>query len=214
MRLLILPLLLTLAACGSDGAAPGTAAPDTATTDALAPTDRSDRPVTRQDTVLIEGMPEAIELRLFEDPEIPFTAYYDPDAFTPEVIAVGEGAGVLFTFDTSAYAAVTFPAHLPATAEALRERLGGPGGILTAQRNANVRPADEDWLCPWATVKFRFDVPPDVVGHACGAVHAQRPFYVLVRYPAEYGDGFGPRWHTVLRTWQWTDGGALLPEAL
>jgi len=50
----------------------------------------------------------------------------------------------------------------------------------------------------------------NVTGRVSIGRHGDNWFHVVRHYPVEYGDGLGPRLHTILRLWRWDDTGEML----
>lgn len=183
-------------------------------------TEVEDRPASRTDTVLLEGMAETIELELFRTPEnfpLPFTAYVPADmaasADTEDGTAhvVAEFGGVR-NEDAFVHLYV-FPAGTPwqeavATARGYEAGRGIPAG-------RNVEPIAEDLPEPsldWAgeAYRYRYQAGGQWFGGTIGVGTRQdRPFLILRHWPAEYVEGFSPRADFIMETWRWSDGSPL-----
>lgn len=184
-------------------------------------TSATERPITRTDTVSLEGMREPMALRLFRTPEnfpLPFTAYVpedmDPRAdasdgtahFTAEFGGVrNEDAFVhLFVFPEGT--------PLPEAVATARGYTAGRSGIPVSR---GVEPVTDDNPPPdldWALESFRFHYQgagPWYAGAVAVGRHDQRHFMIVRHYPVEYADGFGPRAGLVLETWRWAGGSPL-----
>jgi hypothetical protein len=193
-------------------------------------TDNLPAPPTRadvmSDTILVEGMPEASTSRLLQSPPaapIPFSTY------VPEGIQAGfEGAGdslavrfaAAFTgvADPNAYMHVRFYAPDVGLDEA-RQMMGG----FLATRVPEADPVETDaapqayeeveppsWGHEAYSVRYRGDGNRLYVGHLVIATRRDRVFHILTHYPAEFGDGLGPRFDRVLEHWRWDDTGTPL----
>jgi hypothetical protein len=179
------------------------------------------RPETRTDTVHIEGTAQPERLTLVRSPEgfqPPFSTYVPPGLrtgfmagdSTPSARFVAAFGG---TVNNDAY---------------LQVRVYPPGSSEVVARNAvdaylrgrdprqdNIRES-ERW--PWAREAYDFSYGGEggtelFVGTMAIARHGNRFLHVLVHYPAEYGDGMGPRVEKILREWRWEDDGSRLTDA-
>jgi hypothetical protein len=169
------------------------------------------------DTLLLEGMPEVTLFRLFRSPEeatVRFSTYV-PDGVHAAMEGAADTLAVRFSAaftgmpHASAYMQVRFYPFdatnrnvLAAMSELLRRR--APAG-------EELRAADTP---AWATEAYTFTYRGDgnvlYVGRAVIALHAGRRFHVFTHYPAEFGDGLGPRFARILDDWRWEDTGAML----
>jgi hypothetical protein len=197
-----------LAACGPGEPEAGEAPPVAADTtpeipaQATGPTHRAE---TLQDTLVLEGTPEPITLRLYRTPPgfpLPFSTYVPTD-MAAEPVSSGEGDGVRFVAefggvrnDSAAVAVMVYPDG--ATEETAR-------GALRAATGAQGPVARDEQRHPWALAEFEGGTGGSVARGMVGR-HGGRFFHVLVRYPAEYGDGFAPRAAKLLDHWRWEDG--------
>jgi hypothetical protein len=63
----------------------------------------------------------------------------------------------------------------------------------------------------WGQEAYTFSYAGDgnvpITGRLVLGRHADRYFHVLTHYPAEYGDGLGPRFQSILEHWRWEDTG-------
>lgn len=237
--LIIAPLLtLLLAACaGADDdrepeadALPGdtAAASDTATAgDTAAASDPADpRPDVRTDTLFLEGMPEPIELGLFRAPDgfpLPFSAYI-PSDMAVEVEAegeAGEGAAARFVAEFGGHRnddafvhVFVFPPGTDAnTAIAQARGYKASRGVPAGKGVEPLGDSEEPQLA-WAlqAYRFRYESGGTWYQGLIGVGEREGRYFQLVRhYPAEYGDGFGPRAALIEETWRWEDGSRLTP---
>jgi hypothetical protein len=73
------------------------------------------------------------------------------------------------------------------------------------------QPADPP---PWALEAYTYAYTGDGGAYHVGRVvlgrHGSRYFHVVTHYPAEYGDGLGPRLNRILEHWRWEDTGRML----
>lgn len=209
-------LLFLLAACADQPA------PDAGRDAAPAPVDTTAppaeaRPSTKTDTLYLEGMPEPITLRLFDEPAVPFTTYIPQGDFIPRIVSSAEGDGVRLeanfggVHNPDAYVHFFFPAE------------GAGLDSLAALRRfvAETMARDNGWAprdgappgCEWAAESSRFvrtSAGTTYLGHVCFAEHGGAPFFVAVQYPQEYAEGFVPRANLLLEALRWRDTGAAL----
>jgi hypothetical protein len=175
------------------------------------------RPRTIQDTLLLEGMAEPSPATLVEAPAgFPrrFTTYL-PEGLLVEFEGRGDSAGVRFhaafagTPDRNAYM------HVRLYGTDLSRAQASQAATDFVRSRAPWR--DEGTTAeppPWGLEAYSFQYMGDgnvpytgrvVLGH-----HVDRFFHVLTHYPAEYGDGLGPRFDRILQHWRWEDTGRLL----
>lgn len=221
-------LAIAAAACGDPEATP--AADAEAGADALASEAEQppDRPERITDTVMVEGMPETMQLRLYRTPEdfpLGFSAYV-PEDMQPEGSAEGGGASVRFVADygddedaetqqafvhlfvfppgTDANAAIGsargYTASRGVPVSMGIEPLGGEGPAVTP---------------PWAFEAYRFNYEVEdrwFNGTIGVGEHEGRLFQLVVHYPEELAEGFEPRAELIRRSWRWADGEQLVPS--
>lgn len=198
-----------LGACsgrGDDRRAPPPPPADTAPEIPAQATGPTSRPETLQDTLALEGTAQPVALRLYRTPPgfpLPFSTYV-PSDLTPEAGSAGEEQTVRFVASfggrrtDSAYVAVTVHAD-GVTEEAARRMLSAATG-----GSSPVAPGEQRY--PWALAEYSGGGGPVVARGILGR-HEGQFFHVLIRYPAEFGDGFPPRAGMVLEHWQWEDAG-------
>ncbi len=151
------------------------------------------------DTIMIEGSPEEVHVRLVTSPAdfpLPFTARVPVEMRLDRSVS-SEGAIVRFE---AAFGGVHNPEaflalHVPNgdAVAALVERLGGR--------------EDETRRFDWSTREFRLE--GERAGFIAEGERAGRRFLLVLAYPPEYGDGMGPRVDLILRSWRWEDGSPL-----
>lgn len=166
-----------------------------------------DRPETAETAILLEGMEETIPVRLFATPSdwpLQFSTYH-PEDWVAEASTGAGGAAVRFTVayggrrNDDAYLEVAvYPAGTD-EAEA-RERLAG----LAADLGIAEVPEGERRY-PWSLAEYA--AAGDVVQGLALGRHGGGWFHIRWHYPAEHGDGFGPRQALVLDQWIWADNG-------
>lgn len=203
-QLAILPLLIFTVACTptSDRSAssPSPTTPTSPTTSpSPSPSQASARPQTRTTTISVEGEPRQITLNLFENPDVPATTYV-PDSFMTDVQSFDGGRTVGFFLkkpdgsrNPQAYVEMFFPTE-PMTVEQLEKTLMGEEGLFTGQK-WQISDRTTEVAYPWAKERITFrdeTANPMVIGSVWIGEHNGQAFRVIERYPAEYGDGFGP----------------------
>lgn len=202
---------LALLGAGCAGAAdgPGMEEPPLPPADSVqAPT--SERPDTVEGVINLEGSREPMTYHLYRSPAdfpLSFSTYVPADMQAEEVDGDGERA-VRFVAvfggvrNEGMYVGARFPlAALPT--EVARER-----AREIAEELGTVEPAGEG-APAWALESLRFSGEGGSVGRVSLGRHGSRYFFVVTRYPAEAGDGFGPRAARILDEWRWAEGGAL-----
>lgn len=188
--------------------------------DSLPPRDAAVR-----DTISVEGRPQPLDARLVRAPrafDLPFTTY-TPTDMRVETTAEGDSTGIRFTaefggtYEPNAYMHVA--AYRAGTTQAVaRDIIGGfllgrvpTDDPITAGR-AGWQPVDAP---AWAEEAYSFryaGARTRYVGNAVLARRGARFFHVITHYPAEYGDGIGPRFAYILRQWRWEDTGQRLMD--
>lgn len=206
----MLPVLAAaLTACGSPESGQTDGAGDAAE---QAGEGRTQQPATKPGTIRVEGAEERVELRLFESPPgfaLPFYTYLPPDLIA-ESVAAGEGEAVRFSAkfggvkrEDASVILFVYPQQITAEdARAMtRDLAQSHGGVDVEERVYN-----------WSLDEYAVS-SHDEVGRVSLGERAGRFFYILVTYPPEFGDGFGPRSHVLLDEWRWADTGQPLTAA-
>jgi hypothetical protein len=216
-----LALLLLSVACGArEDAGPGANGGEPPPTDAApAPTADSrqpaaSRPETREDTVLIEGMPEVEVSRLVNAPAgfvVPFTTYV-PTGLEPDITAPSTArftAAFADNVNPNAYMEVFV--HPPGTARpAVADILNHLMTARHAAEHETVSAERPSWALESSGFRYIGADGTNFTGNVIVAQHGDVYFHVVRHYPVEYGDGLPPRLHTILRLWQWQDTGTML----
>ena len=203
--------VLAPGACGGDRPAPGDApdgveAPSAGEAPVPAAGEASAaRPDTVTDTLLVEGMPERMRLRLVRSPEgfpLPFSAYVPVDMEAEETTRDGRPALRLVAAFGGVRNEDAFM-ELAAYPEGLDERAAVARAEAVAGEGAE--PLDDPGYA-WVERGWRWR--GEEGGEAYTALlllgrHDGRWLHVLRRYPPEYGDGFAPRAGLVLESLRW-----------
>lgn len=219
-RVAIIALAALCMGCQSDDRSK-TADSDTA---AAAATDITVRPPTRQDTIMIEGTAEASTSTLLTTPAdfpLPFSTYV-PDGIAAQVDSAGVRFSAAFGGVENQLAYMYVHPHPPGTElHQARDRVGE----FLISRVANDDPLDTDdyadtWdrsdAPDWAVEAYTFEDDQVAAagtlysGRVILARHGTTFFHVIIHYPAEYGDGLGPRFDAILEHWRWEDTGTRL----
>ena len=197
-----------LGACSRDGDRPAPPAPpaDTVSEIPAQATGPTSRPETLQDSLTVEGTPAPATLRLYRTPPgfpLPFSTYV-PAELVPEAAPPGAGGSVRFVANSggrrtdSAYVAVLV--HADGVDEEAARRM------LSAATGGGSPAAPDQQRYPWALAEYSGSSGSTVSRGILGR-HEGQFFQVLIRYPAEFGDGFAPRAAAVLEHWEWEGAG-------
>jgi hypothetical protein len=160
------------------------------------------------ETVYVEGMPEVMPVVAFRPP-LAFPLGFEtviPADMAVDLASSGEADVVRFE---AAFGGVRRPdvsltfAVLPAEVEAEEAR----SNIAALARTLGATQRTEQ-IPPWAT--HAYDAVADTAAFLTLGRHRDHWFYLLARYPVEYGDGMAPRIDLILRRWIWIDDGTPL----
>lgn len=171
-----------------------------------------ERPDTRVIPMTIEGKVLEMELRLFDQPPLPFTTYVPIKDFQNEVSQSDKGNVAQFFFspkgkkDETAYVQIFLPAR-QTSVEDMRELLLDEQGLL-ASNNWELVDRTDIVSYPWAREKLIYQQKTDkqdFLGSIYIGEHQGRSFYALTHYPAEYIDGFEPRSTIMLENLQFRE---------
>ena len=214
--------LLALLACGEATPKADRGTEDATPSDPPATAEAIERPEERLDTIRIEGMPEPVRLRLFQtgdDFPLRFSAYVPADMATEadrtdSTASVHIRADFGGVRDTDAYLHLFVHPAGTGRQEALAAAHGyvASRGVPVSQGIGDPGAAGAAARMPWAIESwtFRYQSDGDSFVGSVGVGQREGRLYQLVRhYPAEYGDGFGPRAALVEATWRWGDGSPL-----
>jgi hypothetical protein len=207
----------------SDGNAPGAVrgdplpAPADSPAGAAPATPADPRAETKADTLLLEGMPEPVVMTLVRAPNglgLPFSTYLPP-GLAVEFESGGDGAAVRFLAafgrqpDPSAYLHVRLYPPGTSPADAMDAALAVAGLAAGTHADTADPPA---WALNGRDISHARD-GTTYLGRALIARHGDRFLHVVTHYPAEYGDGLGPRFARILHHWRWEDTGRMLTGA-
>jgi|GEM_PF-1094953 len=221
----LLPLVILMAPLLFTGCTDSTrteeAVPDTLTHDTAHP-DPADlttasgrsRPATRTDTLVLEGMPQPVQVRLLEK-NLPFSTYVPDEEMKVERTELEEGTSVRFIanfggrLNPDAYLSIFIP-DTPLTVEQMEDYVASEHGVIRSNGWRLVRTTTTPQDCPWAESSYLLQGSRErrqIRGSACIGLHAGTPFYVMMAYPLEYAEGFVPRAEKILGELRWNDTG-------
>ena len=166
---------------------------------------------TKTDIVSIEGEKTQVTLKLYSPASGVFTTYYPEKDFIAQSRTLGEETGTQFIYNIGGrqnkevFVALFFPTKAT-TLEQLKQDAQQRGLIQPNQWQVVTRTTEVPYS--WAKEKIVYkkrassqNLGGEVyVGEASG-----KAFYVVTHYPAEYGDGFGPRADLILKNLQVND---------
>lgn len=161
----------------------------------------SQRPEFSSAQVEIEGMPTEVNLKLFNQPDLPFTTYLPSGEFVADMEQSDRAQVVTYyanfggTVDESAYVRVVLPERSVSVAD-LQEQILGEAGLM-ASRNWQITDRTDVVVRPWTREQIEFrssDADDNVAGQIfIGEREDGQAFYVVMHYPMEYAEGFVPR---------------------
>lgn len=202
--------LLAAGCAGAEGGA-GAEPPAAPPADTTAPPlPGADRPEVVEGVLNLEGMREPMTYRLYRSPEgypLPFSTYLPADVRADE-LSSDEAQAVRFVaaFGGVPNEEIYLSVHFP------QERLGMERARARAREIAGslgrAEPGERERF-PWALEWHRVAGEGGRVASVALARHLDRYFFVVLHYPAEAAEGFGPRAGRILDEWRWLDGGAL-----
>lgn len=172
------------------------------------------RPSTREDTVVIEGMPEVETSMLVTAPAgfaVPFSTYvpeglqtrFEPPSTVRFIAAFG---GEL---NSSAFMVVNIQ-DAGATAVSAGTVLDELMQTRAAAEHEAVAIDQPSWASDAIGFRSLDENGTDYTGSIIIAEHGDRLVHIVRHYPLEYGDGLPPRLHTILSDWRWEDTGEML----
>lgn len=173
-------------------------------------------PETVETVILIEGMEEAMTLKLFQHEKMPFHTYYPEDMLYEEWIYDIE-KGVRFfanfggTINKNAYVEVKLYSKADMGSESeFIAHIAGESGILENRGVEWVEKEGEmERVHPWTIIEYYY-LNDEVVGSLYLGEHQDNYFFIDVHYPWEYGDGIEARVNHILHGFHWTQGEKLL----
>ena len=170
------------------------------------------RPETRVMALNVDGKVSEVELKLFNQPALPLTAYVPTKDFSSEVGSSGEGTAVRFNYspdskkDSKAYLHVFLPAR-STNIEGIQDLLLGDGGLL-ASNGWDLVDRTDIVSYAWAKEKLIYQQRTGnktFVGAIYVGEHNGNAFYAFTHYPVEYSKDFEPRSTVVLESLQFRD---------
>jgi hypothetical protein len=168
-------------------------------------------PSQRTETLVVEGEPRQVTLRLFESPESPVLIYYPEGDFAASEVRSSQayGAHLVATFggtrNENAWIRFYFP-HVGSrqnSPEALQMLIEEEDGIADIE-GFQLAPAGGDGGCPGQARAWTI-VSREQSGGICIGSRDDRYFLMIATYPPEFGDGFGPRHDLITRHTYWRD---------
>lgn len=172
----------------------------------------TNRPDTRVMPMTIEGKVIEMELRLFDQPPLPFTTYVPIKDFQDQVDNSEQGTVAQFMFspqgkkDEAAYVQIFLPTRQTSVKE-MQELLLSDQGLLVSN-NWELIDRTDIVSYTWAREKLIYQQrsgKQQFLGSIYIGDYEGRSFYALTHYPAEYLDGFEPRSTIVLENLQFRD---------
>jgi hypothetical protein len=209
--------LVGILACAGPSDGPGEIPGNGGVGSAPAPGALPDRPTEQVMRIEIEGYPEELRFVLFRTGEgfaLPFSTYVPVDmAAEADRWEALEGVRFVAVFggqrnESAALRVIVH--HAGATESDAVAVLRG----LAADLGTELVDAPWEDSFEWSVRDFRNVAEPfradAVEGVMALGIRGGRYFAVVIHYPAEYGDGFGPRAEQILREWRWEDTGEAL----
>jgi hypothetical protein len=151
-------------------------------------------PQTRQDTLLLEGRPEPVELQLFESlPDWPLqVATYLPPGMVAESSRSKEGDKLLFSLGEAQLSFVILPEGTNRSSAQVRAKANfGKANVQSCQSSW-----DWQWKCMYVS-NLQGREKRLLIGEQQG-----RQFYFFLDYPLEESSGAAPRFDMVMRGWR------------
>lgn len=175
-----------------------------AATDAPAATE-TQRPEVSSTTIQVEGTSVDLSLKRFEDPQLPFVTYVPANDFVTDIVSGEKMPSVTFysnlggQVNEAAQVRIVLMERSKSAAD-LQDAILGKEGLL-AQQKWQIADRTEVVIYPWATEQIRFRstvANQSTVGQIFLGEHEGQPFYIVIRYPIEYAEGFEPRAMVIL----------------
>lgn len=157
----------------------------------------SNLPETKRETILVEGEPQEITLKLYQQDYIPVLTYY-PDSLTVNTACSDQGCGVFFEVPQA-----QVHVFVPPVQTTLQELEAGVElGLLVSngwqQQATYTEP--EILSYPWMKKAIAFTRYEDnILGMVYLGESQGRVFRVTLAYVGDMGDGFAPRAEMILR---------------
>lgn len=158
------------------------------------------RPEFSSEQIEIEGQPTELTLKLFTEPELPYSTYLPIDEFVTDIQETDQATVVTHyanfggTLNENAYIRVVLPKR-STTVETLQEQVLGEEGLMASQ-NWQITDRTDVVVWPWAREYIHYlssDADQNSAGEILIGEHEGQGFYILSHYPIEYTEGFEPR---------------------
>ncbi len=171
-----------------------------------------DRPNTRIMPISIEGRATEMELKLLDQPSLPFTTYFPSKDFVSQPLTNQEGSGMRLYFspggkkNTKVYIDLFVPAETP-NLEEMQELILGDRGLL-ASNGWELVDRTDIVSYPWVKEKliYRQTVQKEtIIGAIYTGEYKGKAFYMLTHYPEKDSDRFTPRSTVVLESVQFRE---------
>ncbi len=160
----------------------------------------SQRPEFSSEQLEIEGQPTELTLKLFAEPELPYSTYMPINEFVTDIQETDQATVVTHyanfggTLNENAYIRVFLPDR-PTTVEDLQEQILGEEGLM-ASRSWQITDRTNVVVWPWAREYIHFlssNTDENSAGQILIGEHEGQGFYIVSHYPIEYMEGFEPR---------------------
>jgi hypothetical protein len=171
------------------------------------PVAATQRPETKTETIYLEGEPYEVTLQLFDNVAAPFTTYYTPETIIADGGCADEGCGFRFSAKTeqnqpndAAYLHFFIPSGSPDLVELREMYVTGENSLMANNptwEQTETTEGSEQY--PWVeeTVSF-FDSQQGAMGRIMLGEHEGQALAAIEFMEGDYGDGFGPRFQTIL----------------
>lgn len=171
-----------------------------------------ERPNTRIMPISIEGRATEMELKLLDQPTLPFTTYFPSKDFVSQPLTTQEGSGVRLYFspggkkNSKIYIDLFIPAQAP-NLEEMQDLILGDRGLL-ASNGWELVDRTDIVSYPWVKEKLIYQQTAQketIVGAIYTGEYKGKAFYMLTHYPEKDSDRFTPRSTVVLESVQFRE---------
>lgn len=159
-------------------------------------------PAFKTAVISVEGEKTQIPLQVYDAGVL--TTYYPAQDFVAESVASGEGTSARFyanfggTKNEAAYVQIFLPNDTTTIKQLKQAWLEGDRGLFATNRWQVVN-STPDTSYPWVQEKIVFTQAENNITGVVYLGEQGKAFYVVMHYPAEYGDGFAPRADLILQ---------------